>query len=33
MDDDNVMKDVPKVFEYMKSTNVGESHDPDSPDE
>jgi len=26
------MKDVPKIFEYLKSTNVGESVDPNSPD-
>jgi hypothetical protein len=26
------MRDVPKIFEYLKSTNVGESVDPNSPD-
>lgn len=25
------MKDTPKVFEYMKATNVGESSDPNDP--
>jgi hypothetical protein len=24
------MKDVPKLFEYLKSTNVGESQDPNA---
>jgi hypothetical protein len=26
------MRGVPKIFEYLKSTNVGESVDPNSPD-
>ena len=33
LDNEELMKDVPKVFEYLKSTNVGESEDPDSAEE
>jgi len=29
LENDEIMADVPKVFEYLKSTNVGESKDPD----
>ena len=29
LEDEQLMKDVPKVFEYLKSTNVGESRDLD----
>ena len=29
LENEEAMKDVPKVFEYLKSTNVGESRDPD----
>merc|ERR1719460_1116144 len=30
---EELMKDVPKVLEYMKSTNVGESVDPNASEE
>jgi hypothetical protein len=29
LENEELMADVPKVFEYLKSTNVGESVDPD----
>jgi hypothetical protein len=29
LENEELMKDVPKIFEYLKSTNVGESRDPD----
>ena len=29
LENEELMADVPKVFEYLKSTNVGESRDPD----